>query len=225
MTTSPDLVSEVERFTSETEALLRACFLDVEDPEIETLGEHLVTKIKTTMRGKNGDKLAELDVFQRFCLDSTEKFLAVEQSVFKVTAFVDRTPIVRYDYDRSARSKPSAHIQIHAHRGAISHVLSQTGHPKPHALESLHFPTGGARFRPCLEDLLEFLVRDCKFDAKGTWSTAVKAGRERWRRLQVRSIVRDVPSEAVDVLERLGYAIQPPSTRSHPDSGKALHTW
>ncbi|GAB2972874.1 hypothetical protein GCM10017788_74860 [Amycolatopsis acidiphila] len=49
--------------------------------------------------------------------------------MFKVTAKVDRTPIARYDYDREARAKPSSHIQIHAHRGAISHLLSQAGHP------------------------------------------------------------------------------------------------
>lgn len=225
MSTIPDLISEVERFTSETESLLRACFADVEDPEIETLDERLVVKTKAPMRGRKGQNLAELDIFQRFCLDSTGTYLAVEQSVLKLTASIDRTPVLRYDYDRLARSKPSSHIQVHAHRGAISHVLSQTGHPKPHALESLHFPTGGARFRPCLEDLLEFLIRDCKFAANEGWNEAVKKGRERWRRLQARSIVRAVPSEAADVLIELGYAVTPPQNRTLADSAKALHTW
>lgn len=225
MSAIPDLVSEVERFTSETESLLHACFADVKDSQVESLGERLVVKTKAPMRGQKGEYLAELDIFQRFCLDSTDTYLTVEQSVFKLTASIDRTPILRYDYDRLARSKPSSHIQLHAHRGAISHVLSQTGHPKPHALESLHFPTGGARFRPCLEDLLEFLIRDCKFAAKEGWSQAVTEGRERWRRLQARSIVRDVPHEAADVLTKLGYAVVPPHGGTRPDSAKALHTW
>jgi hypothetical protein len=223
--TSPDLTREVQTFTSQTESLLRACFSNVEEPRIETVGERVVVEISALGLGRGGQRLAELDIYQRFCLDSTETYLAVEQSVFKVTATVDRTPIVRYDYDRLARSKPSSHIQIHAHRGAISHVLSQAGHPKPHALESLHFPTGGARFRPCLEDLVEFLIRDCKFAAKDGWSQAVREGRERWRRLQVRAIVRDIPSEAVSVLEGLGYVIAAPPEGADLHSSKALHLW
>lgn len=223
--TSPDLTGEVQTFTSQTESLLRACFSNVKEPRIETVGDRMVVEISAVGLGQDGQSLAELDIYQRFCLDSTETYLAVEQSVFKVTAMVDRTPIVRYDYDRDARSKPSSHIQIHAHRGAISHVLSQAGHPKPHALESLHFPTGGARFRPCLEDLLEFLIRDCKFTAKDGWSQAVREGRERWRRLQVRAIARDVPSEAVSVLQGLGYTVTAPTKGAAPDSSKALHAW
>ncbi|EHR53350.1 hypothetical protein SacmaDRAFT_5184 [Saccharomonospora marina XMU15] len=223
--TRADLVSEVDRFTSETEELLRSCFAMVDEPSTETRGDRLVTKIRAHLTGRSKQELAELDIYQRFCLDSTETYLAVEQSVFKVTANIDRTPIVRYDYDRLAHSKPSSHIQIHTHRGAVSHLLSQTEHPKPHAIESLHFPTGGARFRPSLEDLLEFLIKDCKFTAKDDWSAAVRKGRERWRRLQARAIVRDAPSEAVAALTNLGYDVKPPSNGVPADSTKALHTW
>ncbi|MFJ8910623.1 hypothetical protein [Amycolatopsis sp. NPDC102389] len=222
--TNSDLQEQVNRFTSETETLLRACFDDVPDSEVKTLGERVVTDIKPVTLKAKGRPLAELHVFQRFRLDSTETYLAVEQSVFKLTAKIDRTPIVRYDYDRDARSKPSSHIQLHAHRGAISHLLSQTRHSNPHELASLHFPTGGARFRPCLEDFVEFLIRDCRLDAKAGWEKEVEAGRERWRRLQVRAVVREVPSEAVAVLERLGYKVQPPE-ETRLDSQKALRTW
>ncbi|WP_037335111.1 hypothetical protein [Saccharomonospora piscinae] len=216
-----DLHAEVNRFTAETRALLAACFSEISEPDIESRGDRVVTKVQGHLLGARGDRLAELHVFQRFCLDSAEKYLAVEQSVFKVSAAV----IVRYDYDRHARSKPSSHIQIHAHRGAVSHVLSQSGHPKPHALESLHFPTGGARFRPALEDLLEFLIRDCRFQAKQGWEAAIRDGRERSRRRQVRAVVRDVPSEAVDVLTDLGYKIEPPEKGPQSDNAKALATW
>ncbi|MER6664313.1 hypothetical protein ABT256_07175 [Amycolatopsis japonica] len=221
--TSSDLQEQVDQFTSETETLLRACFDDVPDTEVETLAERVVTDLKVTLKIK-GRALAQLHVFQRFRLDSTETFLAVEQSIFKLTAIIDRTPIVRYEYDRDARAKPSSHIHFHAHRGAISHLLSQAGHKSPHELASLHLPTGGARFRPCLEDFLEFLISDCRLGAKQGWEQEVKAGRERWRRLQVRSIVRDVPSEAIAALEGLGYTVQPPD-EARQDSRKALHTW
>lgn len=140
-------------------------------------------------------------------------------------ALLDRTPIVRFDFDRDARRKPSSHIQIHAHRGAMSHVLSQAGHREPHALESLHFPTGGARFRPCLEDVIEFLATDCGFDTRQGWIDVVADRREWWRRLQTRAVVRDAPSEAVRCLEKLGYTIAPPSSGVPADSMKPLRTW
>lgn len=224
MMTNPDLGSEVESFTAKTETLLPACFTNVSNPTIEPSGDRLIMKIDAGLSQRDRD-VAVLSVRQRFCLDSSNTYLAVEQSGFKVTATIDRTPIVRYDYDRDARAKPCSHLQIHAHRGALSHVLSQNGHPEPHALEALHFPTGGPRFRPCLEDFAEFLIRDCRFDAKSTWRPAVDEGRERWRRLQVRAVVRDVPSEAVAVLERLGYAVVPPERGDAPGKPKALHMW
>lgn len=222
--TNSELRDQVDRFTSETETLLRACFDDVPDSEVATRNDRVVAEIKPVTLKAKGQPVAHLHVFQRFRLDSTGTYLAVEQSVFKLNAIIDRTPIVRYDYDRDARAKPSSHIQVHAHRGALSHLLSQTGHAHPHELASLHLPTGGARFRPCLEDLLEFLIRDCKLDSKAGWDQEVHAGRERWRRLQIRAMVRDVPSEAVAVLEGLGYTIQAPEDAPH-DGTKALRNW
>jgi hypothetical protein len=92
---------------TETDDLLRACFAVVEEPEVETLDERLVAKIKAPMRGQKGEHPADLHIFQRFCLDSTDTYLTVEQSVFKLTASIDRTPILRYDYDRPGRARRS----------------------------------------------------------------------------------------------------------------------
>lgn len=223
--TSPDLPGEVARFTAETESLLRACFDNVPGPSVESHGDRVVVKIPPIVLTGGGQELAELHVVQRFCLDSTEQYLAVDQSVFKLNAIIDRTPVFRYDYDRQARSKPSSHLQVHAHRGALSHLLSQAGHTKPHELAALHFPTGGARFRPCLEDVAEFLIRDFRLDARQGWERAVHEGRERWRRLQLRATVRDMPRDAAEVLTGLGYQITRPADGDPHDSAKALHNW
>lgn len=79
--------------------------------------------------------------------DTARTFLAVEKSTIKLTALVDRAPIIRFEYDREAHSKPAGHIQVHGHRGALSHLLSRARHTSPHSMESLHLPVGGARLR------------------------------------------------------------------------------
>ena len=85
-------------------------------------------------------------------------------------------------------------------------------------MESLHLPVGGDRFRPCLEDVIEFLVVECRFDCQGGWRAPSEAGRERWRRMQTRTAVRDSPSEAAAALRSLGYTVAAPETANGPQA-------
>ncbi|OPX06965.1 hypothetical protein [Mycobacterium sp. AT1] len=55
--------------------------------------------------------LAELSAVYKLCVDSFSHYLAVEHSSFVLKAKLDRAPIIRWEYDRDARSKPSSHIQ------------------------------------------------------------------------------------------------------------------
>ena len=150
--------------------------------------------------------LAELAAIYKLCVDSYGNHLAVEHSSFVLKAKLDRTPIIRWDYDREARNKPSSHVQVTAHRGALSHLLSRLEHETPHSIESLHIPMGGERFRPCLEDIVQFLIQDCGFPGETDWKAAVQEGRAKWRRIQARAAVRDSPVEAAAVLKALGYS-------------------
>ncbi|BCB85704.1 hypothetical protein Psuf_030170 [Phytohabitans suffuscus] len=50
------------------------------------------------------------------------------------------------------------------------------------------------------------------------------SGRERWRRRQAATVVRDLPDEAARVLGELGYTVTPP-TEVKPPSVKALRNW
>lgn len=75
-----------------------------------------------------------------------------------------------------------------------------------------------------LEDLVQFLIQECRFDARDGWRQHVEDGRERWRRRQAASVVRDVPDEAARVLRELGYAVTDPSDVKLP-SAKALRNW
>lgn len=173
-----------------------------------------------------GDNLARLKIDIWCCLDSYQQFLAIEESTYQLIAHVDRAPIMRFEYERGATSKPRAHVQVHAHRGALSHLLSQAQHPTPHSMESLHLPVCGDRFRPCLEDVIEFLVVECRFDCRERWRTELEAGRERWRRMQTRTVVRDSPSEAAAALRALGYTVNAPRTADGPQDNLArMRRW
>lgn len=169
--------------------------------------------------------LAELSAVYKLCVDSFSHYLAVEHSSFVLKAKLDRAPIIRWEYDRDARSKPSSHIQITAHRGALSHILSQLDHDTPHSIESLHLPMGGDRFRPCIEDVVEFLVRDCGFPGAEGWKHVVREGRAKWRRIQTRAAVRDSPAEAVAQLEAMGYAVTSPEEGEQRERIEKLTGW
>lgn len=148
----------------------------------------------------------------------------MEESTFNLLAVLDRTPVIRIHYRHDLYARPTAHVHVHGHRGALSHLLSQAGHDSPHDMSSLHIPVGGARFRPCLEDFIQFLICECRFDALEGWRGPVEAGRERWRRRQAAAVVRDVPEDAARVLRRLGYTVEAPDPL--PDTArKALHNW
>lgn len=76
------------------------------------------------------------------------------------------------------------------------------------AMSELHFPVGGHRFRPSLEDILEMLIDEFGIDHHREARSALQAGREAWRRIQTRVAVRDDPESAIDALKALGHDVQ-----------------
>ena len=163
----------------------------------------------------DGVRRLDLHVKLNCCWDSARSFLAVEESWFHVIPTGDRmpTPLFRYEYLRACRrSVPAAHLHVHAHRDEFAHALIaaekgkarqrwRTG--KPPRMAEFHFPLGGHRFRPCVEDVLNAVVVEFGVDRCDGWDAAVEEGREAWRRTQLRSAVRDCPEEARRALEEL----------------------
>lgn len=165
----------------------------------------------------DGSRIADLSVSIHLGLDRARTYLKAVSSDLAVHSIMDGRPLVRLEYRSDMRSAPISHWQVHAERGAFSHLLTlaHAHRPgrvhKPHDLSSLHLPVGGERYRPCLEDLLEFLVEDCGVDARPGWRAVVQAGREKWRRRQLASAVRDVPGEAARALRELGWMVEEPT--------------
>ncbi|WP_314453229.1 hypothetical protein [uncultured Microbacterium sp.] len=180
----------------------------------------------------DGDPLASLSVQVHLGLDSSKSYLKAWLVKLAVNSTLDRTPLVRYEFDAKVSvSAPLAHWHVHADRGALSHLLGRAhavrpeAVRKPHELSSLHFPVGGERFRPCVEDVLEFLVREFGVDHKDGWSDAIRMGREQWRRMQFRSTVRDLQSEAAQVLRDHGWTVEAPGEPLRAEGDGVLHRW
>lgn len=230
--TDPLLLGTATEFAETASRFLAECFSGAPPLEITRIGSHvrLTPAGQTEKRGGipllvEGQRLAWLRIDVRCRLDVTSEFLAIDRSKIWIVAEVDSTPLVRFEFLYDADWVPHSHIQVHGERGALSHLLSQTGHAEPHNMAALHLPTGGSRFRPNLEDVVQFLVTDCGFDRLDTWRKAVERERSEWRRIQTRAASRALPEEAASALERLGYIVTPP-TEGHPTPGrKALGAW
>ena len=149
--------------------------------------------------------------------DSQGKHLAVEKSSIRVMPYGSDTeaPLFRVEYVKDQDShRPSSHIHVHAHRDEFTHLMGfaskfdvertkkvRNYFRRGTRLSELHFPTGGHRFRPCLEDVLEMLRVEFKLDVdNGKWQQHLRTARENWRRTQLAAAVRDCPDEALRVL-------------------------
>lgn len=155
-------------------------------------------------------------------LDAEARWLATDEAHIKVHAGTRAAeePLFHYHYQRDAGPElAAAHLHVHAHRDALSHVLANSGtstrRGKDKARKTtvprtrdLHFPLGGHRFRPCLEDVLEMLVLELGVDKPAGALEALAAGRAQWRLGQVRTVVRDAPEEAITSLGELGYDVR-----------------
>ncbi|MGL5825317.1 MAG: hypothetical protein ACRCYU_10950 [Nocardioides sp.] len=170
----------------------------------------------------------DLEVTFRCTWDHRGTYLAVKKSSWKVIPAGFTEPLLRYEFDSSQGGLPAAHLHIHGHRDEFVYLLfrsTQRSKQKSRAkvvagdisskayprLSNLHFPLGGTRMRPCIEDLLQFLIVEFGIDAVDGHQDVIERGREEWRRRQIRVCVRDAPEEAVRVLEELGYSVDEPN--------------
>lgn len=153
-----------------------------------------------------------LRVDYRCTWNSTEQFLAIHKSTYQLAIDDYPEPVLRFDFVKDAQNVPISHINIHSHHPGLQKAMASA---KPNSrankagddTSKLHIPTGGLRFRPTLEDVLEMLVREFNVDTVATWKRSIKQGRKTFRDAQLAAAVGDNPGVAVSALEELGYAI------------------
>lgn len=91
--------------------------------------------------------------------------------------------------------------------------------------QDLHYPLGGERFRPCLEDFLEGVIHEFGVDKQDGWRKILADGREKWRRSQTAAVVRDSPETAVAALKKLGYQVCAPESGPKPENVERLRAF
>ena len=151
----------------------------------------------------------ELRLVHSLELDESRQFLTTSKSTYKL-AEAGGAPIVTYDYTRQPPNEyPEAHFHIHGNAEAVQSMLERCdrGRDKP---DDLHFPVGGRRYRPCLEDLIEFCILERLATPRDGWQQALNKSRERFREQQLRAAVRRAPTLAAEVLRSEGWTVTDP---------------
>lgn len=162
--------------------------------------------------------------------DDARRYLTIVTSSYKV--FVPQAPgapLFTFDYLREADvGVPVAHINVHAHRDEVVFAMVNAGPSnrgrrrakeiakfgRVPRLADLHFPLGGHRFRPALEDVLEMLIVEFGVDPlTSDWRTDLERGRARYRVSQLRAAASDDLEAVADLLEERGYSIERPDPR------------
>jgi len=87
----------------------------------------------------------------------------------------------------------------------MGYVLGYLATRNAPGLESLHCPLGGRRFRPSVEDFIDFLDSENFIEALDmSERTARDASRDRWLKQQLGSVSRSDPETARETLRKMG---------------------
>lgn len=223
------LQARSEEFASHLTTLIQGCIADppefgvVETNEVQQL--HIgplpfssegsgFSLIPLTPACDSGQSRLMLKIEFRVSLDDESEYLAVQHSTYGLWVRpVPRRkprPVFRVEYDRDARTKPPAHVHLHAESLEFGWIYGTAGLPPPRLFE-IHFPMGGRRFRPTVEEFLRFLDREKLFlDWRSGWDTIVEESLVDWERNQARATVRQHTEAAVGQLRNMGYEVTAP---------------
>lgn len=146
-----------------------------------------------------------LDVRYQLGMDDEGDHLAVLKSVFGVLVGRDEPDFLfHYDFERNKVGYPEAHLQVlgvHVKAEQAMRVLCRSRKRKQ--LGDLHFPVGGRRFRPALEDVIQFLVEEELVVPKPGWDKEVERSRQEFAEIQLRAAIRRQPDIAREALADL----------------------
>lgn len=223
MTEEPlDLEHQVTEFATGVSTRVLMCLEGLPQPDelkIESIDDRFVFSYRQTLHAQpQGETIGMLQLDYALCPDRSGRHLAVQTSAFQLKERRGKKPIVRIEYVRDARSVPCSHLHVHAESGLFTELLAATGHKSAAAIESIHVPTGGDCFRPCVEDFVQFLIEECGVAGREGWREEVLEGRERFREIQTAAAVRDRPEAAIAELRRLGLTVSGEVAPGRPEA-------
>lgn len=137
--------------------------------------------------------------------DEERKYLMATSSVILLSLDKDLDKVLfHYDYERDKTDGyPEAHLQICASSDAWEQAGTRLD-GSTRVLERLHLPVGPRRFRPSVEDIIEFLIAEKLAVGRDGWGDVVDAGRRHFRVKQLRAAVRQDPETAIALLRDEG---------------------
>ena len=216
---SDKLRDQTIRFANEMKALLngtitshvqiKAVALSKADDRLFILGNRLskdtMTAERFALRSQAPKAELWMDVSFQLRLDAEREHLMVHKSFFGVFGAKDaKHGLFHYDYERDkADGYPDAHLQVDA-QSPLFDTLNDPKTDTGRSLAQLHFPVGGKRFRPCLEDVIEFLVVERLVQARDGYEKLLEVGRERFRKNQLMAAMRRDPAAVETFVGRYG---------------------
>lgn len=161
-----------------------------------------------------------LKVQYRFALKGAHKYLTVKTSIFSLIVDSEtNNPVIRIEYERGAGSEPddlipgskrrnAAHVHIHGESQLLGYIQGRRAVEKIKPLHKFHFPVGGKRYRPSLEDFIEFLyAEEIVVALNSGFKELLKRNRDKWLAIQLKATVLNSPELAIAQLEEMGYKI------------------
>jgi hypothetical protein len=147
--------------------------------------------------------------------DRDPRYFRIAASTFGLWVRPDATrgarPVVRVEYVRDPRSPdhPAAHVHLHAECGELGWIYGTARRDMPRLAE-IHFPVGGRRFRPSIEDFLLFLQREQLFTewAGPSWRDALRQSQQGWEQKQARAAAREFQDDVAAVLRDEGWRVE-----------------
>ena len=131
-------------------------------------------------------------------------------SLYTSEDMYDDELVVSVDYSRdSANGYPGAHLHVAGDRDDLDMVYLGDAR-KTRKLRDLHLPVGGKRFRPSLEDVIEFIVAEEMCVPRPDWQATLEGHRRQWQTIQLKAAVRRDPQAAADVLRESGWSVSAP---------------
>jgi hypothetical protein len=136
--------------------------------------------------------------------------LIVQGSTMGVYCHDDPESMVfHYDFHREPKNEyPAAHLQVAGSSDFLQELCDRNGITR--TMDRFHFPVGGKRYRPTVEDVVEFLVTEGIARAHPRWNETVQSHLENWERIQLRAVIRRDAETAMDELRQMGYDVTPP---------------
>jgi hypothetical protein len=144
-----------------------------------------------------------MEISYRLRLDDESQYLTVASSYVGIYADdADRSLLCHVDYERDKpHGYPEAHIQVEGTSAALA-AWRLTNSAAAPPLRDLHFPVGGRRYRPALEDIIEFLIAEKLAAPRPGWESVLNTSRGDFRRLQLLAAIRrDLPTATQAVRE------------------------